>query len=171
MLYQFPILQTDYKTAKTVASGKFSLTSVYHAAFKIGRSIWDITRPDLCGEKPSPASPGQLASLPWDAREWPEDRAWSASACARWCVHVGLPLVARHMPPPPPKPLPPPVSGVHLLLDRPDPRITYPHAYVDKPRGEAKLVAYAASHGYGIDWAAESPRIVSLVSAPVFPLE
>lgn len=174
MLYQFPILKTDRDTAKAVAGNAFSLTDVYRAAFKIGRSIWDITRPDLDDERPCRASPPALASLPYDWCVWPDDRAWAASACARWCVRVGLPFVAVHMPPLPKParvPLEAPVSGVHMLLSRPDPRITYPHEYAAKSKGAAKLDAYAASHGYAIDWGGESPRVMAIVSAPLVPLE
>jgi hypothetical protein len=173
VLYQFPITQSDYQTAKAVAGALFSLTDVYRAAFKIGRSIWDITRPDLAGLPKTRASPPVLASLPYPWCVWPDDRAWSPSACARWCVHTGLPLIAVHMPPlpPPPRvPLAAPTSGVLLLLDRPDPRITYPHAYAETTKGANKLDTYAASHGFTIDWLRESPHIMTIVSAPLAPL-
>lgn len=160
-LYQFPIHVDDHVRVRSVAGKAYSLADVYRASYKIGRSIFDATRPDLRGVAITRTTPSAAASLPYDWCRWPDDVRWTPSACARWCVVAGLPFVEVRMPP---LAAPP---GVALL--RSSGRIVYPLALASTQHGVHYITAYADSLGYRIEWESEIAA-GSSASAAVFPI-
>lgn len=160
-LYPFPIHSDDHVRARNVAGRAYSLSEVYRAAYKIGRAVWDARRPDIAGEPVPRATPSDTATLPRTWCQWPDDTRWAPSACARWCVHVGLAFVEVRMPP---KAGPP---GVILLVS--SGRIVYPRKLAATQHGMDQIAAFADAQGWGIDWVSEVGGDV--VSSAIYALK
>lgn len=144
-----------HAAARVIAGRSYPLAYVLRAAYRLGRSIWDATRPDLHGGAIPRATPSMTIVLPEPWLQWPAT-AWAPSACARWCVTRGLPLIAASVAAGVPlaerrdAPCPP---GV--LLHRAELRIVYPLRQAKTKAGVRALDAYADSHGYRIEWESE----------------